>query len=107
MYNNMTVKDLKELLENVSDNMPIVIPVISEDDANYIVGFRHVRTAGILKDELNYDPTTRVALCLNAAADGFDISNQIDMYGKDYIFCERVLYPCEKVENAVSEVIND
>lgn len=39
---NMTVKDLKEILNECPDDMP----VIDEDDANHIYGFRHVRTAG-------------------------------------------------------------
>ena len=47
-YQNMHVKDLKKILNELPDDMPIIIPVIDEDDANYIYGFRYVRTAGRL-----------------------------------------------------------
>lgn len=46
-YQNMLVKDLKKILNDLPDDMPIVIPVINEYDANYIYGFRYVRTAQV------------------------------------------------------------
>lgn len=48
---NMTVGDLKAILNELPGDMSIIIPVIDEDDANNIFAFRHVRTAGILYDE--------------------------------------------------------
>lgn len=70
---NMTVAELKKLLSDLPDNMPVVIPVIDEDDCNHIFGFRFVRTAGILScDGEEY----RTVLCLNAA-NGQDIADQV------------------------------
>lgn len=83
---NMTIKDLKNIIEGLPDNMPVIIPVIDYDDANSISGFRHVRTAGILSTD-GYDD----ALCLNAAADGVDIKSQVGMYDSD-ISCDKVLF---------------
>ena len=74
---NMTVKDLKEVLNECPDNMPIIIPVIDEDDANHIYGFRHVRTAGVLIAYGEED-----AFCLNSA-DEQDIADQINFSGKN------------------------
>lgn len=90
---NMTVKDLKEVLEQILDDRPVIIPCIEEYDSNHILGFRYVRTAGLLKDELNPDSSDNVVLCLNTAADGLDISSQLEASGKSvYISCERVLF---------------
>ena len=69
---NMYVKDLKKILNELPDNTPIIIPVIDYDDANHIYGFRHVRTAGVLESYGEED-----ACCLNAAADGQDIADQV------------------------------
>ena len=77
-YQNMYVKDLKKILNELPDDMPIIIPVINEDDANHIYGFRHVRTAGVLE---SYGEDN--ACCLNAAADGQDIADQVHFSGRD------------------------
>ena len=71
-YKNMYVKDLKKILNKLPDDMPIIIPVIDEDDANHIYCFRHVRTAGVLASYGEED-----ACCLNAAVDGQDIADQV------------------------------
>lgn len=68
---NLKVGRLKEILDKCDDDLDVIIPVIDEDDANHIRGFRHVRTVGLLcsgKDD---------ALCLNAAQYGLDISSQV------------------------------
>lgn len=77
-YQNLRVKDLKKILNELPDNMPIIIPVIDEDDANHIYGFRHVRTVGVLASYGEED-----ACCLNAAADGQDIADQVHFSGRD------------------------
>ena len=77
-YQNMRVKDLKKILNELPDDMPIIIPVIDEDDANHIYGFRHVRTVGVLISAGEED-----ACCLNAAADGQDIADQVHFSGRD------------------------
>ena len=85
---NMTVKDLKEIVEQCPDDMPVIIPVITEEDANCILGFRHVRTAGILESELE-DPENKTALCLNSSAGGLDISSQIS---RSDITCKKIMF---------------
>lgn len=86
---NLTVGRLKEILNNeaVSDDMDVIIPVISEDNANYIFGFRHVRTAGIV--ECAYEE--HKALILNSSENGADISTQIREFNGD-TSCNKVLY---------------
>lgn len=87
---NMTIEDLKDRIKDLPDDMPVIIPVITEDDANHIIAFRRVRTAGILKCEYEDDKTV---LCLNAASYGLDISSQIKQSHCDpSIECERVLF---------------
>lgn len=91
-YQNMLVKDLKKILNDLPDDMPIIIPVIDEDDANHIYGFRYVRTAGELICEYEREPE---ALCLNAAADGQDIADQIHFSGKD-VGINKILFGVSK-----------
>ena len=83
---NMTVKDLRKILRGLPSDMAVVMPVISEDDCNYIFGFRHIRTAGILYSE--YEPKYSRVLAVNAARDS-DISEQIK--NRDAV-CEKVLF---------------
>ena len=78
-WQNMRVKDLKRILEQLPDDMAIIIPVIDDEDANHIYGFRHVRTTGVLISEGEQD---REVLCLNAAADGQDIADQVYFSGR-------------------------
>ena len=94
-YQNMHVKDLKKILNELPDDMPIIIPVIDEDDANYIYGFRYVRTAGILLCGWEQEPE---ALCLNAAADGQDIADQIHFSGKD-VGVNKILFGVSKYDS--------
>lgn len=91
---NMTVKDLKEILNECPDDMPVIIPVIDIDDSNDIQAFRYVTTAGILYDDYMPKIEQRV-ICLNSSDDGTVIANQI---GSRDVVCERVLYP-KKGEN--------
>lgn len=81
-YQNMLVKDLKKILSDLPDDMPIVIPVIDGYNVNHIYGFRYVRTAGELISDSERD---REVLCLNTAADGQDIADQVHFSGKDII----------------------
>lgn len=92
---NMHVKDLKKILDKLPDDLPIVIPVIDEDDANHISGFRYVRTAGELISEGEREPEV---LCLNAAADGHDIADQVYFSGRD-VGVKSVLFGTSKFEN--------
>lgn len=89
-YQNMRVKDLKRILNRLPDDMPIIIPVIDKDDANHIFGFCHVRTAGILESCGEED-----ACCLNAAADGQDIADQVYLSGRD-VGVKKILFSSPK-----------
>ena len=91
---NMRVKDLKHILEQVPDDMAVIIPVIDEEDANRIYGFRHVRTAGVLISEGEND---REVLCLNAAADEHDICDQVYFSGRD-VGVKEVLFGYSKYD---------
>lgn len=92
---DMKVKDLKNIINELPDDMIIVIPVIDEEDANHIYGFRKVRTAGILVDE--YEDESE-ALCLNAAADDQDIADQVYFSGKD-VNVKDILFGTSKYED--------
>ena len=48
---DMRIKDLKKIIKNLPDDMVIVIPVINQLITNDILGFRLVRTAGVLEDK--------------------------------------------------------
>lgn len=45
---DMTVQDLRNILEGLPDNLPVILPIICEDDTDVLLGFRPIRTAGIL-----------------------------------------------------------
>lgn len=84
---NMTIKQLKRILRKLPNDMPVVIPVVLEDNVNSILGFRYVRTAGILRDD--FERAEPRVLCLNGAAAGFDIATQVK--NRD-VACERVMF---------------
>lgn len=91
-YWNMRVKDLKKILNELPDDMPIIIPVIDKNDANHIYGFRHVRTAGVLTSYGEED-----ACCLNAAADRQDIADQVHFCGLD-VGVKNILFGVSKFD---------
>ena len=84
---NMTVKELKEVLNECPDNMPVIIPVIDEDDVNHIYGFRHVRTVGVLMCNGEED-----ACCLNTAEDGQDIADQVHFCSVKNVGVKSILF---------------
>lgn len=80
---NMTVAELKRVISDLPDNMPIIIP----DDCVRTFGFRFVHTANILSyNEKKY----LTALCLNTATDQ-DITDQSYFSGKD-VNVEKILF---------------
>ena len=79
-YDFMRVSNLKNIICDLPDEMLVVIPVVNEDDVNLIFGFRKVRTAGILGC---LTESEKEVLCLNGAADGKDIADQIHFSDKD------------------------
>ena len=94
-YQDMRVKDLKHILEQLPDDMAVIIPVIDEEDANHIYGFRYVRTAGVLISEGEQD---REVLCINAAADGQDIADQVYFSGRD-VGIKEILFGVSKYDS--------
>lgn len=77
---DMRIKDLKQIIDKLPDDMLVVIPVIDEESVDRIYGFRKVRTAGILTCEAEQDPEV---LCLNAATNDYDIADQVHFSGRD------------------------
>lgn len=77
---DMRIRDLKKIINELPDDMVVVIPVIDEDNSNHILGFRLVRTAGVLECVYEKDPK---AFCLNACADNYDLADQVHFSGKD------------------------
>lgn len=99
---DMRVKDLKRVLNTLPDNMLVIMPVIDEDDANHIYGFRKIRTAGVLISEGEED---REVLCLNAAADGQDIADQVHFSGRD-VGVEKILFGTSKYNEKARQMWN-
>lgn len=102
-YQNMTVKDLKLILSDLPDDMHIVIPVIDAFYANHIYGFRYVRTAGELISECEQD---REVFCLNAAADGQDIEDQVHYSDVD-VHVDKILFGMSKNKKENAEIITE
>lgn len=80
MIKDMYIKDLKNIINELPDDMLVIMPVVAEEKVNHILGFRKVRTAGILVCDGEEE---RKALCLNGSADGQDIADQVHFSGKD------------------------
>lgn len=86
----MTVQDLKGILKDLDDDIPIVIPSTERFDPNRIIGgLLFVKTAGLLRNDSEEKP---VVLCLNSARHGWDISTQIKENYVPSTYCEEVLF---------------
>ena len=88
---NMKVKDLRRIVNNLSteyDDIPVVIPVISEEDSDNILAFRIVRTARIIHE--NGEISDGNALIFNTST-GPDIATQINNRKSDVI-CKKLLF---------------
>lgn len=66
MDKHLTVKQLKDIINDLPDDIQIVVPVIDAERPDIIYGFRFVRTIGILKDEYENPDTV---LCINTTND--------------------------------------
>ena len=86
---NMTIAELKRVISDLPDNMPVIIP----DDCVRTFGFRFVRTASILSYD---DSEHRTALCLNTATDQ-DITDQSYFSGRDANI-EKILFGPSKYD---------
>ena len=90
MTKNMRIKDLKNIIADLPDDMLVIIPVVNEDNVNDILGFRRARTAGVLTCSGEKD---REAFCINGSEPNrtYDIADQVYSSGKD-VGVERVLF---------------
>lgn len=84
---NVTVRDLRDCLEGLPDDMDVIVPVHDEDDANVIFGYRHVRTIGVLRSPRNPEP----AFCLASSANGADMYSLMELNAGD-IECEKQMF---------------
>lgn len=84
---NVNVRDLRDCLEGLPDDMDVIIPVFDEHDENIIVGFRHMRTVGLLENQ--YEP--KLALCLATARNGADMYSLMN-YNKLNTKCVKGLF---------------
>lgn len=66
---NLTVRDLRDCLEGLPDDMDVIIALCDEQDTNVILGYRHIRTVGVLESQ--YEP--KQALCVAASENGADM----------------------------------
>ena len=84
---NMTIKDLKDIIENLPDDMPVIMPAIDRDEPDKIFCFCHIRTIGVLSSDYDAD-----ALCLNTS-DELNIHEQIKESKDidDHIKCKQIL----------------
>lgn len=85
--NNLTVGDLRDRIKDLPDDMLVIIPVSSAEDANYIESFIHARTLGIVSNKYEEKP----ALCINTAENGADINIQLKL-NKLFTTCDKVLF---------------
>lgn len=83
---NVKVRDLKECLEGLPDDMDVVIPVHDEDDSNVINGYRHVRTIGILENGGG-----ETALGIATSEHGANMDNLMKLNAGDTT-CKKVLF---------------
>lgn len=71
---NVTVRDLKDMLDGLPDDMEVIVPITNEHDPNNLFGFNRIRTAGILKSPMEPD----MALCLAPSLGGLDIFSLVN-----------------------------
>lgn len=86
---NMTVKDLKEIIKDVPDDYPVIVPVVDEYNSNNILAYRYARTAGILENQY-IDNQDKTVFCLNTA--NFDGANISDQVKSTDAICIKVLF---------------
>lgn len=67
---NVTVKELKALLNTLPDEMNVITPIALENNPNSIQGYRQITSVGILSNE--YMPES--AVCIAALENGMNIS---------------------------------
>ena len=71
---NDTVRDLKNMLDGLPDDMEVIVPITNEHNPNHVFGFNRIRTAGILKSPAEQD----MALCLAPSLGGLDIYSLVN-----------------------------
>lgn len=71
---NVTVRDLKNMLDGLPDDMEVIVPITNEHNPNHVFGFNRIRTAGILKSPAEQD----MALCLAPSLGGWDMYSLVN-----------------------------
>ena len=84
---NITVRDLKDILKDLPDDMEVVSTVTPEDDTNNILAFIRIRTAGILSNPYEENKV----LCLAPSTGGLDMFSLIKKLNGD-TKCEKQLF---------------
>ena len=81
----LTVKELKELLDGVPDNYPVIIPCVDLENADNICGFRYVRRMGTLYCNLEYDDPNVFYLGTATSTGNKTIRQQLDESGYEHV----------------------
>ena len=71
---NVTVRDLKDILKDLPDEMEVIVPITNAYNPNDVFGFYRIRTAGVLKSPAEQD----MALCLAPSLGGWDIYSLVN-----------------------------
>lgn len=85
---NVNVRDLRECLEGLPDDMDVIIPVCVDGDENVILGFKHARTIGILENPMEAKP----AFCIATARDGADMYTLMELNARKNTTCKKLLF---------------
>lgn len=86
---NLTVKDLKECLKDLPDDMEVIIVEHAPLEINRILNLDVVRTVGVL----SYDGCDLKALCLACTEDGADMYSLLTASNHfEGIKCETLLF---------------
>lgn len=69
---NLTVKEVKEALKDLPDDMQVIVPVVNPENLNEIYSFHFVRSIAVLHEEYDED-----VVCLAPTQDGHDITSNL------------------------------
>ena len=94
----LTVKELKELLDGVPDNYPVIIPCVDLENADCFYGFRHIRRMGILHCNLEYDDPNVFYLGTATSTGNKTIRQQLDESGYEHVEAKEM----ETCENKIN-----
>lgn len=82
----LTIEKLRQIIEDLPDDMEVIVPVPCFDDANQISGFRYVRTAGIVSCYFEK------VLCLAGSTKEKKLDDLVATYEGEATTCPQVLF---------------